>query len=119
MSESGLKLSDLLPVSCEEIDPLLRDHIADSLPGASWLGSLVGFAGEVAAEKVGEVLDVDLFELIAGAWALRSNCTSTPTRSFIPRRRPRSFLWASTKSRPSKSLSCRSAWASCRCVSCG
>lgn len=65
---SGVKLAALLPVAAADLEATLREHVgrAPGRPGV--VANVFGLAAEAAAGKLREALDVDLIELIAGAW---------------------------------------------------
>lgn len=68
MSGSGVKLAALLPVAAADLEATLRTHV-DQTPGrASVVATVFGLAADAAAGKLRDALDVDVIELVAGAW---------------------------------------------------
>lgn len=64
---SGWTLRKLLPERLERMTDTLRTELGES-PTASRNALAWGFLGEQAGQFIGSVLDIDVFEVLAGAW---------------------------------------------------
>jgi hypothetical protein len=66
--KSGMTVRELLPSRLEHLKDTLRTELTKD-PDATSQGSLAwGFLKEQAADYVGSVLNLDIFEILAGAW---------------------------------------------------
>ena len=68
MSASGIRLGSLLAVAGADLEPTLREHIGQSPTRAGLVATVFGLGADAAAGKLRETLDVDVVELLAGAW---------------------------------------------------
>ena len=68
MSEP-IKLGDLMSLSKIDVEKALGEQAKDESAVAKAAGSLGGFAASVGADELNKVLDTDIFEILALAWA--------------------------------------------------